>query len=112
MAACRRFYCDNEAGSNGLCRPCHAEHMRRHRRRYWELTPEQKRRANARSYANCYQRRGLLVPQPCETCGDPDSQKHHDDYDRPLAVRWLCRYHHEQFHRTGETHGQGQAHRR
>jgi len=102
MAACRRFYCDAEAASNGLCLACHAEYMRRHRRRHWELTPEQRRRANARSYANVYQRRGLLVPQPCEVCGEAEAQKHHDDYDKPLDVRWLCRYHHESLHRKGE----------
>ena len=30
----------------------------------------------------------------CEVCGAPDAQAHHDDYDRPLDVRWLCTEHH------------------
>lgn len=68
--------------------------MRRTRPRHWALTPEQRQRANARSKANLYQRRGLLVPKPCEVCGSPDVEKHHDDYRRPLDVRWFCREHH------------------
>jgi hypothetical protein len=33
----------------------------------------------------------------CEICGDT-SEKHHDDYSKPLQVRWLCKKHHEQLH--------------
>ena len=36
--------------------------------------------------------------QPCEVCGDENTEKHHDDYDKPLEVRWLCFKHHRQLH--------------
>ena len=71
--------------------------MRKHRPRHSELTEEQRLRANARSYANVYVRRGKLKRQPCEVCGFP-AQMHHDDYSKPLQVRWLCSTHHQDIH--------------
>jgi hypothetical protein len=44
---------------------------------------------------------GKLTRQPCEVCGDPKTDAHHDDYSQPLAVRWLCRSHHRKLHRGG-----------
>jgi hypothetical protein len=44
-------------------------------------------------------RRGLVRRQPCEVCGAEKTDGHHDDYSRPLVVRWLCRRHHRQAHR-------------
>ena len=35
-------------------------------------------------------RDGRLLKQPCESCGSPYVQAHHDDYSKPLDVRWLC----------------------
>lgn len=76
------------------CRGCRAEWMREHRPKHSALPIGQRVKATARAYANVYQRRGKLVPGPCEVCGSVDTEKHHDDYSRPLAVRWLCRVHH------------------
>lgn len=43
-------------------------------------------------------RRGLIERKPCEVCGDPNSEGHHDDYQKPMVVRWLCRRHHKAEH--------------
>lgn len=49
---------------------------------------------------------GLLEPGPCEVCGRPPSMDdrrsgihgHHDDYNHPLKVRWLCAKCHRSWH--------------
>lgn len=43
-------------------------------------------------------RSGNLHRQPCEVCGDKQAHAHHDDYSKPLNVRWLCPAHHSQWH--------------
>ena len=38
---------------------------------------------------------GKLTINHCEVCQTLDNiQAHHDDYDRPLDVRWFCNQHH------------------
>src|ERR1035437_2598674 len=34
---------------------------------------------------------GSLIKLPCGVCGELRTEAHHDDYDKPLDVRWLCR---------------------
>jgi hypothetical protein len=41
---------------------------------------------------------GRLIKNPCEKCGGLKVDAHHDDYSRPLDVRWLCRKHHIEHH--------------
>ena len=36
----------------------------------------------------------------CEFCFSKDTVAHHDDYSKPLDVRWLCRLHHAEVHCT------------
>lgn len=55
--------------------------------------------------------RGVLVPQACEMCGANGTmadgrrevQAHHDDYTKPLQVRWLCQRHHHEWHRLNSS---------
>ena len=44
-------------------------------------------------------RDGKLHRKPCERCGAPKAHAHHDDYSKPLDVRWLCRKHHMEHHK-------------
>jgi hypothetical protein len=43
-------------------------------------------------------RSGKLMRLPCEVCGAAKVDAHHDDYARPLDIRWLCRSHHKDHH--------------
>jgi len=42
---------------------------------------------------------GKLVKTPCEKCGEIKSLAHHEDYDKPLDVMWLCQPCHKQRHK-------------
>lgn len=98
MGVCSK--CGNvpRAGQS-YCNACHAEYMRIHRPKHIELLPEPKKRANCRSYANVYSKRGMIVKKyECESCGGPNPEKHHPDYDKPLEVQWLCRKCHLDLH--------------
>lgn len=44
-------------------------------------------------------RRGELVRQPCCRCGAEKTVAHHEDYDKPLEVVWLCQACHKQRHK-------------
>lgn len=44
-------------------------------------------------------RNGLLVQGACEVCGSEKVHGHHEDYAKPLDVRWLCGKHHAERHK-------------
>lgn len=48
---------------------------------------------------------GRLIRRPCEVCGSIKSEAHHNDYRRPLSVRWFCRKHHAEQHRLRRSRG-------
>jgi len=41
---------------------------------------------------------GKIIKKPCEVCGEIKSEAHHDDYSKPLSIRWLCKKHHHEHH--------------
>jgi len=50
-------------------------------------------------------RKGLVAREPCEVCGAETVDGHHDDYSRPMHVRWLCRLHHREVHKRNRAGG-------
>jgi hypothetical protein len=64
------------------------------------MTDTKKRYGPAHQIVSLAISSGLLVPGPCEECGADAKRNaaHHDDYSRPLDVRWLCSTHHAAWH--------------
>src|ERR1035437_1407019 len=57
-------------------------------------------RSHAVSQVSQAKKKGTLIPVPCQECGIAKTQAHHDDYSKPLAVRWLCLACHRLWHRS------------
>jgi hypothetical protein len=60
---------------------------------------EDSRRSACHSAVARAVRRGDLLKQPCCICGSLASVAHHESYDKPLDVMWLCTVHHKARHK-------------
>lgn len=92
-----------------IYRVLHLEEQRsRDRDRVKKRTPRDPAKKQAGDLVMRALKSGQLVRQPCEVCGESpigiDGRSlvhaHHDDYDAPLEVRWLCSVHHGELHRA------------
>ena len=91
--ACR--ICDQL--SEGWCEECDALYEWRKIRYHTE--DEFNLKAKVRALTRAYINAGKLARKPCEVCGDcKDVEAHHDDYDKPMDIRWLCNFHHHEHH--------------
>ena len=67
----------------------------------WKSKNRQKSRAQNKVYRAL--KSGELVKGACEVCCTKEGiHGHHDDYTKPLKVRWLCPLHHTATHREKE----------
>ena len=82
-----------EYNSTDAAKKINAEYQRKIR-----STEEEKIKRYCRRVAQLAVNSGKLVKKPCEQCGNPNAQKHHTDYSKPLEVRWLCRLCHMKLH--------------
>ena len=83
------------------CLELSRDHYKRNKESYIErarLRSKNSVKSKAVSKVNAALKAGKLVRQPCEECGAEKADAHHDDYAKPLEVRWLCRSHHRQWH--------------
>lgn len=80
------------------CLACNAAYNRATRKRYSDLSPIQRMKANCRSAAKMALRRGTLTKNPCWVCGAEKAEMHHEDYSKALEVSWLCKLCHVRYH--------------
>lgn len=57
-----------------------------------------KTKIKARAAVVAALKNGKLKRKPCQICGDKNTQAHHENYNKPLQIRWLCRDHHKLAH--------------
>lgn len=96
-----------KSGYRSQCKLCMTKERKILAQHYkaWRSTPE--RRAWYAKYrkdnynqnkAKARNARRKLIKQPCEGCGGLKVEAHHNDYLKPLIVRWLCPPCHRQWH--------------
>ena len=66
------------------------EYIKQYRKRYAN-------KYKAHTAVNNAIRDGRLIKKSCEICGCK-AVAHHEDYLKPLDVRWLCQRHHKDWH--------------
>ena len=76
----------------------HIESNRRYRETHKNNRKKPKDQGVAHTRVWSAIKRGAVLRQPCEVCGG-HGVAHHDDYGRPLDIRWLCVQHHADWHR-------------
>lgn len=60
---------------------------------------ENKKRMTAHNAVARAIKNGKLIRKPCCRCGNEKSVAHHEDYNKPLKVMWLCQPCHKQRHK-------------
>ena len=65
----------------------------------WAAKPENRIKIRAHGRVRWAKKTGKIPWEaPCEVCGEMTTTTHHDDYEKPLAVRFLCEQHHKEVH--------------
>lgn len=83
----------------------HREEFREYQKQYqrqYRRAKESRLKDRARDKVYYAIRCGKLTRKPCENCGEVKSEAHHDNYNKPLEVRWLCRKCHADWHKNNK----------
>ena len=83
--------------SEGWCDKCRNQYE--YLRYKYETCSEYNLKHKVRALTRGYIKAGHLVKEPCEVCGKKTTvEAHHDDYTKPMDIRWLCKKHHDEWH--------------
>lgn len=85
-----------------MCSPCvDAGRALRGKPRRIPMSPRRHRMDIVRTKVSRAIESGKLVRQPCEVCATTVRVvAHHEDYTKPLQVKWLCTLHHWAEHKA------------
>lgn len=105
----------NKRGYYSHCKQCEAitkkKSYEKNKPHYFvkahESRSRNKHKAAARALAAYHIKQGNIVKLPCEHpgCDRTDVDAHHDDYNKPKEVMFLCRPHHHARHKELEMMG-------
>lgn len=68
---------------------------------YWQRRERRDKQRAAAYVVREAKRKGELVPGTCAHADDECKgciEAHHEDYDKPLEIEWLCGRHHRRLH--------------
>ena len=91
------FYKDSSkaCGLYAYCKPCFNAYQEYKR----VNDPKHKKKSRARQMLRNAVALGKITKEPCQECSSEKSVGHHSDYNKPLVVLWLCKDHHEEWHK-------------
>lgn len=99
---CRSSYIKNREARLAACkeyvkRPEVAERRRAYGKTY-NATNSRKKWCRQVTYRAVQS--GKIKRGACVVCGSENSEAHHESYDNPMAITWLCPTHHKQLHQN------------
>lgn len=104
--ACKKVYADKYQSENIETLRKKARERMRHPDRIkvaseltkaWKAADERIRKCHNKVQTEI--RAGRLTRKPCTKCGNEKSVAHHEDYDKPLEIVWLCSVCHKKRHK-------------
>lgn len=90
---------DKKAEKDKRYRETHKEELNRKSRERYSANKEFRKYHAIRTGVNLAVKKGQLQKKPCEVCGELKVEGHHDNYNEPYKVRWLCKKCHTEWHK-------------
>ena len=109
LAHSNRYYQENSdyrEKAKMRARKRHSKNKDEHRENGEKYAKKHRHECNVRMKTRRAIAAGKIEKQDCEVCKSSDVHAHHDDYDKPYDVQWLCPYHHGERHRIINRCGQ------
>lgn len=101
--AAREYWAKNKekkAEKDRRYRERHRDELNRKCRERYRKSSTYRALHYARTSVNQAVRYGKIKKMPCEICGTEPAEAHHDNYNNPLKVRWLCKKCHSEWHKN------------